>query len=111
MSRPDNDIKSETPALSISPDFSIRLDNNKKQKEGPPKLSLLIKCADGSGHVLNDLCASLWFSYLLLYLQNVVKLSSDYAAGLLLLGQVVYSTLILILILTAYSFCSNVFFV
>ena len=52
------------------------------------RLSLLVKGADGSGHVLNDLCASLWFTYLLLYLQSVVKLNSDLAAGLLLLGQV-----------------------
>ena len=46
------------------------------------------RVAVGSGHILNDLCASLWFSYLLLYFENVVGMSSDYSAYLMLLGQV-----------------------
>ena len=30
------------------------------------------KLSFGTGHVLNDLCASVWFSYLLVYLQYVL---------------------------------------
>lgn len=42
----------------------------------------------GSGHILNDLCASLWFTYFLLYMQKVVKFNDSYAAALLFWGQV-----------------------
>ncbi|KAK0139704.1 Major facilitator superfamily domain-containing protein 12 [Merluccius polli] len=40
------------------------------------------------GHLLNDLCASLWFSYLLLYYHSVLGMRSTYAGVLLLIGQV-----------------------
>lgn len=40
------------------------------------------------GHFLNDLCASMWFTYLLLYLHSVRAYSSRGAGLLLLLGQV-----------------------
>ncbi|CAL8083014.1 unnamed protein product [Orchesella dallaii] len=43
----------------------------------------------GSGHILNDLTASLWFTYFLLFMQKVVKFNDTYAAGLLFWGQVV----------------------
>ena len=34
-------------------------------------LSLGQKLGYGLGHVLNDLCASMWFTYLLLFFQQV----------------------------------------
>ncbi|XP_020789034.1 major facilitator superfamily domain-containing protein 12 [Boleophthalmus pectinirostris] len=40
------------------------------------------------GHFLNDLCASLWFTYLLVYLHAVLGFRSTAAGALLLLGQV-----------------------
>ncbi|KAK7888879.1 hypothetical protein WMY93_024439 [Mugilogobius chulae] len=40
------------------------------------------------GHFLNDLCASLWFTYLLVYLHAVLGFGSTAAGALLLLGQV-----------------------
>ncbi|CAD5119947.1 DgyrCDS8528 [Dimorphilus gyrociliatus] len=43
----------------------------------------------GVGHVLNDLCASMWFTYLLAYLQGVVEFDSYLAGCLLLFGQIV----------------------
>lgn len=51
-----------------------------------PSLSLKTRLFYSFGHVYNDLCASVWFSYTLLYF----KLNfDDYTAGLLLLlGQV-----------------------
>ena len=42
----------------------------------------------GVGHVLNDLCANVWFSYLLVYMQYVAQLSPETAGLLLLIGQV-----------------------
>ena len=40
------------------------------------------------GHVLNDLTASCWFSYLLTYFRRVLLLRQPYAGVLLLIGQV-----------------------
>ena len=40
------------------------------------------------GHVLNDLCASIWFSYLLVFFHKVLNFSNENAGLLLLLGQV-----------------------
>ncbi|KAL3191696.1 hypothetical protein MRX96_043510 [Rhipicephalus microplus] len=40
------------------------------------------------GHVLNDLCASMWFTYLLVYLTFVRQLRPTLAGALLLVGQV-----------------------
>ncbi|XP_039250508.1 major facilitator superfamily domain-containing protein 12-like isoform X2 [Styela clava] len=42
----------------------------------------------GVGHVLNDLCASMWFSYLLLFFHKVLKFSNATAGYLLLAGQI-----------------------
>lgn len=44
--------------------------------------------AYGQGHVLNDLCASMWFTYLLVYLEKCVHLSHGPAGYLLLIGQI-----------------------
>ncbi|KAF5898145.1 major facilitator superfamily domain-containing protein 12, partial [Clarias magur] len=40
------------------------------------------------GHVLNDLCASMWFTYLLLYYQSVLSFRDSTAGLLLLVGQI-----------------------
>ncbi|XP_061681322.1 major facilitator superfamily domain-containing protein 12-like [Syngnathoides biaculeatus] len=40
------------------------------------------------GHFLNDLCASMWFTYVLVYLHSVLGLRSTFAGVLLLIGQV-----------------------
>ncbi|XP_029004273.1 major facilitator superfamily domain-containing protein 12 [Betta splendens] len=41
-----------------------------------------------AGHFLNDLCASMWFTYLLVYLQSVLGVRSTDAGVLLLIGQI-----------------------
>lgn len=41
------------------------------------------------GHFLNDCCASMWFTYLLMFFKKVIKLSAEEAAALMLIGQVV----------------------
>lgn len=40
------------------------------------------------GHILNDLCASCWFTYLIIYLTDVQKQSKDFAGVLMLIGQI-----------------------
>lgn len=41
------------------------------------------------GHVFNDISAAVWFSYFLLYFQNVIEISGIQGSYLLLLGQVI----------------------
>jgi Na+/melibiose symporter-like transporter len=40
------------------------------------------------GHFFNDLCASMWFTYLMIYLENVIQMHSYKAGMLMLIGQV-----------------------
>ncbi|KAJ9468112.1 hypothetical protein DIPPA_30070 [Diplonema papillatum] len=47
------------------------------------RISLIFGC----GHVLNDLCAASWFSYMLIFFERVAELSNAQAGGLVLLGQ------------------------
>ena len=51
------------------------------------KVPLLIKLAYGTGHVLNDMCASMWFTYLLIFFHKVLKFDHVIAGGLLTIGQ------------------------
>ncbi|CAF2430069.1 unnamed protein product [Rotaria sp. Silwood2] len=46
------------------------------------------KFAFSIGHFLNDLCASVWFSYSLVFYHRVAKFSNSSAGYLLLIGQV-----------------------
>ena len=46
------------------------------------------KLAYSVGHVLNDLSASMWFSYLLVFYHRIVGFSNASAGYLLLIGQV-----------------------
>jgi len=51
------------------------------------KLTRLEKLAYGCGHILNDLCANCWFSYVLIFMTKVVNLSNAEAGLILLIGQ------------------------
>uniref|UniRef100_A0A0K0D5M3 Major facilitator superfamily domain-containing protein 12 n=1 Tax=Angiostrongylus cantonensis TaxID=6313 RepID=A0A0K0D5M3_ANGCA len=42
----------------------------------------------GIGHFYNDLCASMWFTYLMIYLEKVLRFRSSQAGLLMLIGQV-----------------------
>ena len=54
----------------------------------PYHLPLYRKLAYGVGHVFNDMCASMWFTYLLVFFHFVVRINNAYAGLLLLIGQV-----------------------
>ncbi|XP_069733853.1 major facilitator superfamily domain-containing protein 12 [Phaenicophaeus curvirostris] len=51
------------------------------------ELPLRARLSFAAGHFLNDLCASLWFTYLLLYLHAVLGYGHRLAGALLLAGQ------------------------
>lgn len=51
-------------------------------------LSALNKLGFGLGHIYNDLCAGVWFSYTLLFMQGALLLPGPEAGALMMLGQV-----------------------
>jgi len=50
-------------------------------------LTVTVKIGFGLGHVLNDLCASMWFTYLLIFYHKVLYFNNSYAGVILLVGQ------------------------
>ncbi|XP_068195949.1 major facilitator superfamily domain-containing protein 12-like [Antennarius striatus] len=51
-------------------------------------LPAIKKLSYAVGHFLNDLCASMWFTYLLVFYHSVLGFQSTYAGMLLLIGQI-----------------------
>ncbi|XP_044256673.1 major facilitator superfamily domain-containing protein 12-like isoform X1 [Tribolium madens] len=52
------------------------------------RLPLKLQLAYGVGHVLNDVCASMWFTYLLVFFHLVLQFNNWQAGFMLLVGQV-----------------------
>lgn len=78
-SLPETAISSQT----ITPDNgSVPLDQMKST------LSFLQRMGFGLGHVFNDLCAGVWFSYTLLFLQGALQMPGTTAGALVMVGQV-----------------------
>ena len=46
------------------------------------------RLAYGTGHILNDLCASMWFTYLLLFFEKVLSFDTLYSGVVLTTGQI-----------------------
>lgn len=55
--------------------------------ENNQRPSLKNKVGFALGHVMNDMCASMWFTYLLLYFHEVLKFDNIYAGVVLLIGK------------------------
>lgn len=51
-------------------------------------LRIVEKIGFGLGHVYNDLCAGVWFSYTLLFMQGALGMPAAEAGALVMLGQV-----------------------
>jgi len=54
-----------------------------------PRLRWHQKLSYSFGHIQNDLCATMWFTLLLVFFQDVVQVREKPAGYLLMLGQVV----------------------
>ncbi|CAL7946225.1 unnamed protein product [Xylocopa violacea] len=52
------------------------------------RLPFSLKLSYGIGHVLNDICASIWFTYLLVYFHLVLGFNATLAGIVLLIGQI-----------------------
>ena len=45
------------------------------------------KIGYGAGHIMNDMCASMWFTYLLLFFHKVLQFDNTLSGVILLIGQ------------------------
>ena len=52
------------------------------------KLKWTTRLAFSVGHVLNDLCASMWFTYLLVFFHLVLRFDNSLSGVVLLIGQI-----------------------
>ena len=41
------------------------------------RVSLRTKVGYGAGHIMNDMCASMWFTYCLLFFNKVLEFDND----------------------------------
>lgn len=69
-------------SLNLGQSESVTVTRNERP------LSKLNKFCYSIGHIHNDLCASMWFTFLLIFFKEVIGLPSLRAANLLLIGQV-----------------------
>ncbi|XP_057305601.1 major facilitator superfamily domain-containing protein 12-like isoform X2 [Hydractinia symbiolongicarpus] len=67
------------------PTRKIKMSGKKIKKV---KFPLQKKLSYGVGHVLNDLCASMWFSYMLLFFHKVAVFNNINSGVLILVGQI-----------------------
>lgn len=67
-----------------SPDDNLPAEGDQMKSS----LSFTQKIGFGLGHVYNDLCAGVWFSYTMLFLQGSLQMSGAEAGALVMLGQV-----------------------
>ncbi|KAJ0182630.1 hypothetical protein K1T71_001999 [Dendrolimus kikuchii] len=51
--------------------------------------SLRLQLGYAIGHILNDVCASLWFTYFLVFFHLVLEFSASQSGNLMLIGQIV----------------------
>ena len=78
-------VKEDSPP---PPTYQSNYDSQNEPVITTSHLPLFRKFAYGVGHVFNDLCASMWFTYLVLFFHKVVDLQNTYAGLLILIGQV-----------------------
>ncbi|XP_018902122.2 major facilitator superfamily domain-containing protein 12 isoform X2 [Bemisia tabaci] len=65
-------------------------DGEKDEKRMPSLLSPVgAQMAFAQGHVFNDMCAAMWFNYLLVYLTFVVEFRPSIVGAAILIGQLV----------------------
>ena len=51
------------------------------------QVPMLKRFGYGMGHVLNDMCAAMWFTYLLIFFHKVLGFENVFAGALLAIGQ------------------------
>ncbi|KAJ0391048.1 hypothetical protein P43SY_011859 [Pythium insidiosum] len=80
-------VDSDYDTVSASMSSTAMLPNRRRAK-AEPQWTTGRYLAYGVGHVLNDMCASTWFSYLLVFLREVVAMSPVDSAIVMFSGQI-----------------------
>lgn len=62
--------------------------SDQEMDDSKTTLKIFEKIGFSLGHVYNDLCAGVWFSYTLLFMQGVLQMPGPRAGALVMLGQV-----------------------
>ena len=70
---------------NLQTDLSVQI---VKPNEIRPGLPWRTRIAFSVGHVLNDLCASMWFTYLLVFFHLVLRFDNSLSGIVLLIGQI-----------------------
>lgn len=65
------------------------LQTHKMTRSAVTKVPILTKFGYSTGHVLNDMCAAMWFTYVLLFFEKVLSMNRESAGTILLIGQIV----------------------
>ncbi|KAG5894370.1 Major facilitator superfamily domain-containing protein 12 [Gonioctena quinquepunctata] len=76
------------PVLSKAKMDASRHEISNEYTEVYRRIPLKIQLAYGVGHVLNDVCASMWFTYLLVFFHLVLEFNNWETGFMLLVGQV-----------------------
>lgn len=74
----DSDAKINKTAITsvVSEAELINSSNNSDTVGDMRSLNVIEKLGYGLGHIYNDLCAGVWFSYTLLFLQGALRISA-----------------------------------
>lgn len=82
----DESSSSESSSSSVDPNTSSAASIASNQMRST--LTIFEKLGYGLGHVYNDLCAGVWFSYTILFMQNALGMAGAVAGTLVMVGQV-----------------------
>lgn len=80
-----NTATSDSAEENLQRDLSVHIC---KPNESRPGLSWRTRISFSVGHVLNDLCASMWFTYLLVFFHLVLRFDNSLSGIVLLIGQI-----------------------
>lgn len=83
-----NQINQSIPSVSIASQSLPTDTPTTPADQAKSSLSALNKLGFGFGHIYNDLCAGVWFSYTLLFMQGALLLPGPEAGAFMMLGQV-----------------------
>ncbi|XP_071844616.1 major facilitator superfamily domain-containing protein 12-like isoform X1 [Apostichopus japonicus] len=64
------------------------MENQPLLKDSRTRMPLVRRFTYGVGHILNDLCASMWFTYLVVYFHRVLEFDNAFAGYVMMTGQV-----------------------
>lgn len=82
-----NAYSSDIVSADVEPGVEYSIQSVKSQDPQQSRISWRTRLAFSVGHVLNDLCASMWFTYLLVFFHLVLRFDNYLSGIVLLIGQ------------------------